>query len=86
VQFRFSKHTQERLQGRGIAPELLRRVLETPEQKVPGARGTVVYQSRFEQEGQTFLLRVAVNENADPAVVTTVYFTSKVEKYWKGKP
>ena len=69
-----------------MPPELLRRVLEAPEQQVPGAQGTVVYQSRFEQEGQTFLLRAAVNENADTAVVTTVYFTSKVEKYWKGEP
>jgi hypothetical protein len=30
-----------------------------------------------------FLLRVIVDDGVDPAVVVTVYRTTKIEKYWK---
>jgi hypothetical protein len=30
-----------------------------------------------------FLLRVIVDDALDPAVVVTVYRTTKIEKYWK---
>jgi len=29
-----------------------------------------------------FLLRIIVDDSLDPAVVVTVYRTTKVEKYW----
>jgi hypothetical protein len=34
--------------------------------------------------GKIYLLRVVVAEDEDPAVVVTVYRTSKIEKYRKG--
>jgi len=32
---------------------------------------------------KAYLLRVMVNETMDPAVVVTVYRTSKVSTYWR---
>jgi hypothetical protein len=34
-------------------------------------------------DGRTYLLRVMVNETVDPAVVVTVYRTSKIKEYWR---
>ncbi len=35
------------------------------------------------EDGRLFLVRVIVNPQLDPAVVVTVYRTSKIEKYFK---
>ena len=47
----------------------------------------MVYQSRveFEEPGKTYLLRVFVDIDRQPAEVVTAYRTSKVEKYWKSE-
>ncbi len=34
-------------------------------------------------EVQYVLLRAVVDDSADPAVVVTVYRTSKIHKYWR---
>ncbi|HWP92718.1 MAG TPA: hypothetical protein VNN20_11050 [Thermodesulfobacteriota bacterium] len=34
-------------------------------------------------DGRIFLLPVIVAEDIDPAVVVTVYRTSKIDKYWR---
>jgi len=45
---------------------------------------TEIWQSRFTaQDGKIYLLRVVVAIDKDPAVVVTLYKTSKVEKYWR---
>jgi len=46
--------------------------------------GRKVYQSKFDfGGGRMFLLRAIVDDRADPAVVITVYRTSKIDKYWR---
>lgn len=35
------------------------------------------------RDGRIFLFRVIVAEDVDPAVVVTVYRTSKIDKYWR---
>lgn len=43
-----------------------------------------ILQSRFATEdGKAYLVRVVVASAKEPAVVVTVYRTSKIEKYWK---
>ena len=32
---------------------------------------------------KSYLLRLFVNETVDPAVVATLYRTSKIKKYWR---
>jgi len=33
--------------------------------------------------GRTFLLRIIVDDTVEPAMVVTLYRTSKIDKYWK---
>jgi hypothetical protein len=55
-----------------------------PEQTIEQPAGTQILQSRFAAaDGKRYLVRVVVAAAKDPAVVDTVYRTSKIEKYWK---
>jgi hypothetical protein len=58
-------------------------VLQAPEQKVPEVDDITCYQSRVEIGGKLNLLRVMVNETANPPVVVTVYRTNKISRYWR---
>ena len=45
--------------------------------------GFTAYQSRQDIGGKMFLVRVIVDRAVDPAVVVTVYRTTKLQKYWR---
>ena len=79
----FSKHVLEELEKRKIPQKLVVQTLNAPEQKVSEIDDITCYQSRVEIGGKICLLRVMVNETVDPAVVVTVYRTSKISKYWR---
>jgi len=58
--------------------------MDAPEQTIVQPSGTEILQSRFAaQDGKTYLVRAVVATAKQPAVVVTVYRTSKIEKYWK---
>jgi hypothetical protein len=84
-EFAFSRHAREEIQRRNIAESEVVAVLRQPEQVVPGHGGLQVYQSRIPAKGKQFLLRLVVNDTVDPAVVVTVYRTSKIDKYWRSE-
>ena len=84
MNFRLSRHALEELERRGIPRDLLEQVLQNPRQILPERGGKKIYQSQVEfGGGKLFLLRAIVNDGVDPAVVITVYRTSKIEKYWR---
>jgi len=59
------------------------RVLAAPEQRHAARSGRDVLQSRIAFAGKTYLLRVFVDIDRDPAEVVTVYRTSRIGKYWR---
>jgi hypothetical protein len=82
--FRLSAHAKEELGRRGIALELLERVLEAPQQVIAEREGRKAYQSQVAlEEGRMYLLRVIVLDSVEPGLVVTVYRTSRIEKYWR---
>jgi hypothetical protein len=84
MNFRFTSHTEQELLRRFIPRPLLERVLANPQQKCPASNGRIAYQSKLEfPGGKIYLLRAIVDERLSPAVVVTVYRTSKIEKYWR---
>ena len=83
LRFHFSKHVLEELEERQIPRMLVERVLESPEQKTAVLENINCYQSRVEITGKQYVLRVLVNETAQPPVVITAYRTSKIRKYWR---
>ena len=83
MRFHFSKNVNEELERRKIPRALMDQVLQAPEQKVPEVDDITCYQSRVEIGGKLNLLRVMVNETANPPVVVTVYRTNKISRYWR---
>ncbi len=80
MKFRLSNHAKEEMQRRGIPFEFVESVLNNPQQIVEEKSGKKAYQSQIDfGDGRIFLLRVIVAEDVDPAVVVTVYRTSKID-------
>lgn len=85
--FRFTRHALDEMVRRGISQALVESVLDHPQQIVPQLPGRVAYQSQIDfGGGRMYLVRVIVEDVVDPAVVVTVYRTSKITKYWSMKP
>ena len=84
MRFVLSHHAELELKNRRIPPEILETVLHNPQQIVEEYGGKRVYQSQVDfGHGKIYLLRAIVCDNVEPAVVITVYKTSKIEKYWR---
>jgi hypothetical protein len=83
MKFRLSDHAQQELERRKIPMPLVEEVLERPQQVIPERAGKRAYQSKQSIGGKMFLVRVIVDDTVDPAVVVTVYRTTKIEKYWR---
>ena len=72
------------MKRRQLSEQLVRSILSEAEQEVEIRSGRIVLQSRVVMEqGKTFLVRVFVDVDRDPAEVVTAYRTSKISKYWK---
>lgn len=67
---------------RGIPSQLVDTVMQSPEQIVSAENGRKCYQSRWNDGGTMFLLRLIVADAVTPAVIVTVYYTSQIDKYW----
>ena len=84
MKFKLSKHAESELLLRRIPRELLDAVLNNPQQVVPERGNKKAYQSQLDfGGGRMFLLRAIVDDTPNPAVVVTVYRTSKINKYWR---
>lgn len=82
MNFILTKHAQNEIRKRRISIELVRLVLENPEQVVE-ERVLNVYQSLIEIGGKTWLLRVVANDRTNPVIVVTVYSTTQIKRYWR---
>jgi len=81
---RISRHAQEEMERRGIPAVLVDEVLQHPGQIATERRGQKAYQSQLDfGGGRVYLVRAIVDDSVDPAVVVTVYRTSKISKYWR---
>lgn len=84
LNFKLSRHVREEMERRSIPLTMLESVLENPQQVLPERSGKKAYQSQLDFGGdKIFLLRAIVDETVDPAMVVTVYRTSKISKYWR---
>lgn len=84
--FQLSHHARAEIVRRAIPLSLLDSVLQHPQQVVPERAGRKAYQSQLNfGDGRIFLLRAIVDDSVDPAIVVTVYRTSKIGKYWRGQ-
>ena len=78
-----SAHAAIEIKRRELSAETIDGVLKRPEQQVEVRAGRVVLQSRVQESGSEYLVRVFVDIDRNPAEVVTAYRTSKVLKYWR---
>jgi len=84
MKFRYSRHAEEELRLRGISRAMADAVLRRPQQIVPERPPRRAYQSQVDVGGgKMMLIRAIVDDRVEPAVVVTVYRTSKIGKYWR---
>ena len=84
MSFEFSKHAETELVLRKIPRAMAEEVLRKPQQIVIERAPRKAYQSKVDfGDSRTFLVRVIVDDTVEPAIVVTVYRTTKINKYWK---
>jgi Domain of unknown function (DUF4258) len=79
-------HAVRELRRRGLDKQDLDDVLKNPGQRLEVRRGRVVLQSKTQEGGTEYLLRIFVDIDRNPAEIVTAYRTSKVSKYWREQP
>lgn len=83
MNFKFSSHALEEIKKRKIPIALVQKVLEKPQQILEQDEDITIYQSQLDfGTGKDYLLRVFINIKVNPAVIVTLYRTSKISKYW----
>jgi hypothetical protein len=80
-----TRHAQLQVAMRKLDPALVEKVASQPEQITPAYEGLRWAQSRYNQQGRGYLLRVLFREQGDVRIVVTIYPTSQVAKYWEGE-
>ncbi len=93
MRYTLSVHAREQMQARDLPLDVIEDIINTPEQILEGEAGRRIYQSRlnmifYPPNGspgrlKMFLIRLVVADNQDPAVIVTVYQTTKIDKYWR---
>ena len=83
--YRITAHAKSEMARRGISESQVVAVLSNPGQTLPVREGRQVLQSRLalREGGKQGLLRVFVDIGPDLGDVVTVYWTSKITKYWR---
>ena len=81
-------HARIEMTRRGLSEEVVRTVLERPEQRWELRPGRHVLQSRVPMgdPAKAYVVRVFVDIDKSPGVVVTAYRSSKVAKYWREAP
>ena len=83
IDYTITDHADFAIGRRGLKRETIDRVLKNPEQRFDVRLGRVVLQSRIQESGEEFLIRVFVDADRRPAEVVTAYRTTKIGKYWR---
>ncbi len=78
-------HVLWELSRRGLSETTIHAILSAPDQRFEIRSGRVVLQSKIVPgtPEKTFLVRVFVDIDRQPAEVVTAYRTSKIGKYWR---
>jgi len=84
--FIITSHAAAQMKRRGISEGVVRLILSAPERRDTVRSGRDLFQARAAFAGKTYLVRVFVDVDRQPAEVVTVYRSSRIEKYRRGQP
>ena len=84
----FTPHAIFEMKRRQLTEEIVRHVIENPEQHWEVRKGRVIFQAcvKMSIPKKDYLVRVFVDTDREPAEVVTAYKTGKIEKYWRDEP
>lgn len=77
----FSVHALERMDSRGILKKDVLEILQNYDSIAEQDNETKVYSKLVHRNNKQYIYRVFINTIKNPALVITVYRTSKIEKY-----
>ena len=79
-----SDHARFEILRRQLSDEIVRSVVQNPQQVVELKKERRICQSKYydSTEGREMLLRVICEERRNLLFVITAYRTSKIDKYW----
>ena len=84
MNFIFSKHASEQIVNRNIDEQEVLKALESPDVIFELDDKQIIYQKLFISNlGNKYLVRVFINGDQNPALIKTVYLTTKLDKYLK---
>ena len=80
-----SNHALFEINARQLSEEMVRNVVQNPQQVVKLKEERHVCQNKYydSSEGREMLLRVICEETTDQLFIITAYRTSKIDKYWE---
>lgn len=81
MEFEFSKHALQRMESRTISKEIVTTVINNPDSVLVRKESILVYSKLVQESSKPYLYRVFLNKSKNPALIITVYKTSKIEKY-----
>jgi hypothetical protein len=81
-------HARFEMERRGLSEEVIREVLQAPEQRWELRPGRHLLQSRIPMDDpeKVYVVRVIVDVDRNPNEAVTAYRTSKIDKYWRQEP
>ncbi|MEW5989668.1 MAG: DUF4258 domain-containing protein, partial [Chloroflexota bacterium] len=83
----WTKHAWQNLADRELDRAEVEQTIRQPEVIVPDPPGRQILMRRYRDKllGKEMLLRVIVSESGAAITVITVYKTSQIGRYWKGR-
>jgi hypothetical protein len=85
MNFSYSNHALEQMKLRNLSMVLVEEVLKDPDEVIQ-YEDLSIYQAIVEAgKSKKYLIRVFVNIKKEPALVVTVYRTSKIDKYYESE-
>ena len=79
----FTEYAKLQMREREIEYRDVLETVRSPGQILSGKKRRKTAQKRLERNRQKGLLRVILKEKAKVKIIITVYWTSKIEKYWR---
>jgi hypothetical protein len=77
-------HARTQMAARNISEDILRDIVQKPQQRLTISEGRQIYQSQYFDtiDQKPMLMRIVVEPQGENLIVVSVYKTSRIGKYW----
>jgi len=80
----FLEHAKQRIEERKISFELIKQAIENPDQIINENSSKIFHKIYIDKKkDKSYLLRVFITEDPKRIIISSVYRTSTIKKYWR---